>query len=65
MDQPSILVVEDDYQLQEMIEDALGESGFFVNAVATAEEALRLFTGNPGAHRALVTDISPGSNFND
>ena len=58
MDQPSILVVEDDYQLQEMIEDALGEGGFFVNTVATAEEALTLFTGNPGAHRALVTDIN-------
>ncbi|QHP74168.1 response regulator transcription factor [Bradyrhizobium sp. LCT2] len=54
MDQPSILVVEDDYQLQGIA----SARGIPRQHRGDAEEALTLFTGNPGAHRALVADIN-------
>lgn len=57
MDQPSVLVVEDDFLIQVMVEDALVEGGFLVVKVASAEEALTLFAGNADPHRALITDI--------
>ena len=56
--QPVILVVEDDLEVQIIIEDALGEGGFEPAIAASGEEALTLLKGNKGRYRALVADIS-------
>ncbi len=57
-DAPVILVVEDDYQVQEMIREALTEAGFPTTVVSSAEEALSVL--GPAEHKALVTDINLG-----
>jgi DNA-binding response OmpR family regulator len=55
---PSILVIEDDKEIQVIIEDALAESGFEPAIAASGEEAVTLLKGLKGAYRALVTDIA-------
>jgi DNA-binding response OmpR family regulator len=55
---PLILVVEDEYSLQELVEEALVEGGFGAEVVASGEEALTLFRGKTKAYKALVTDVS-------
>jgi CheY-like chemotaxis protein len=55
--QPLILVVEDDWAVQMMIEDALDEGGFEPAITASGEEAVTLLKGNMGIYRALVADI--------
>jgi len=42
---PLILVVEDDYPLQGVVEDALTDGGFASDILSSAEEALTLFKG--------------------
>ena len=54
---PVILVIEDEYVVQGMVEDALTEGGFAADIVASAEEALTLFRGGLKNYRALVTDV--------
>src|ERR1700726_3501436 len=53
---PVILVVEDDYPLQGVVEDILIEGGFGVDILSSAEEALTLFGSGIKSHKALVTD---------
>lgn len=53
-----ILVVEDDYPLQGVVEDFLREGGFETHALSSGEEALTLFRGRVAEYRALVTDVS-------
>lgn len=55
---PMVLVVEDEYPIQEMIEDALREAGFEADILASAEEALTLFGGLKKPYKALVTDVN-------
>lgn len=55
---PTILVVEDDQEVQRILEDALGESGFAPAITASGEEALTLLRGNRGKYHALVADIA-------
>ncbi|AJA60661.1 MULTISPECIES: response regulator [Bradyrhizobium] len=55
---PLILVVEDDYPLQGVVEDFLREGGFETHALSSGEEALTLFRGRVAEYRALVTDVS-------
>jgi DNA-binding response OmpR family regulator len=55
---PVILVVEDDYPLQGVVEDILIESGFGVDILSSAEEALTLFGSGIKSHKALVTDVN-------
>jgi len=55
---PLILVVEDEYPLQGMIEDALIESGFATDILSSAEEALTLFKSGMKEYRALVADVN-------
>jgi CheY-like chemotaxis protein len=55
--QPLILVVEDDWAVQMMIEDALDEGGFEPAITASGEEAVTLLKGNMSRYRALVADI--------
>jgi len=57
-DLPIILVIEDDYLIQSMIEEALLDGGFEAATAASGEEAVTLLQGNRGKYRALVTDIN-------
>jgi DNA-binding response OmpR family regulator len=55
---PLILVIEDEYALQGVVEDALNEGGFETDILSSGEEALTLFKGKIKEYRALVTDIN-------
>ncbi|MDP2357915.1 MAG: response regulator [Beijerinckiaceae bacterium] len=55
---PVVMVVEDDYALQGIIEEALVEGGFETDILASGEEALTLFRGGLKNYKALVTDVA-------
>jgi DNA-binding response OmpR family regulator len=55
---PVILVIEDEYVLQGVVEDALTEGGFETDILSSGEEALTLFKGRIKNYRALVTDVN-------
>jgi DNA-binding response OmpR family regulator len=55
---PLILVIEDEYALHDMVEDALTEAGFETDILSSGEEALTLFKGRTKNYRALVTDVN-------
>lgn len=55
---PVILVIEDEYPLQTIVEEALSEGGFAADIVTSGEEALTLFQGAAKDYKALVTDVS-------
>jgi DNA-binding response OmpR family regulator len=55
---PLILVIEDDYPLQGIVEEALREGGFETDILSSAEEALTLFKSGSKNYRALVTDVN-------
>ena len=57
-DLPIILVVEDDYLIQSVVEEALADGGFEAAITASGEEAVTLLKGHRGKYRALVTDIN-------
>lgn len=57
-DVPLVLVVEDEYPLQGLVEDALREGGFDTAILSSGEEALTLFRGKVAPYRALVTDVN-------
>jgi DNA-binding response OmpR family regulator len=57
-DVPLILIVEDDYPLQGVVEDFLREGGFETHALSSGEEALTLFRGKVAEYSVLVTDVS-------
>jgi DNA-binding response OmpR family regulator len=55
---PLILVVEDEYDLQGIVEETLIEAGFSVDMLSSGEEALTLFGRGTKDYRALVTDVN-------
>jgi DNA-binding response OmpR family regulator len=55
---PTILVIEDDPDLQTVLEDALTESGFEPAIAASGEEAVALLKSRLIQYRALVTDVN-------
>jgi CheY-like chemotaxis protein len=59
-DLPMILVVEDDHLVQSLVEEALKEGGFELEAVSSAGQAIELLDGAGGKYSALVTDINLG-----
>ena len=61
---PMVLVVEDDFQLQEMIEETLAEAGFEPAIAGSGEEAVTLLQGAAADYRALVADISLRGSMN-
>ena len=61
---PLILVVEDEYALQGVVEDALIEGGFDTQILSSGEEALTLFKGKIKEYRALVTDVNLKGHLN-
>lgn len=57
-DSLTILVAEDDYQIQEMLEEALTEDGFRPQILSSAEEAATVPNSGIYDFRALVTDVN-------
>jgi CheY-like chemotaxis protein len=55
-----VLVVEDEYMVQDIVKDALNEGGFGVVIASSGEEAIELLDGDETKFRALVTDIKMG-----
>ena len=55
---PLILVVEDEYPLQGIVEATLIDGGFETDILSSGEEALTLVRGRVKKYRALVTDVS-------
>jgi DNA-binding response OmpR family regulator len=55
---PLILVIEDEYPLQGVVEEALIEGGFATDVLSSGEEALTLFRSASKDYRALVTDVN-------
>src|SRR6266542_4249771 len=54
---PLILIVEDEYPLQGIVEAALTDGGFETDILSSGEEALTLFRGRIKNYRALITDV--------
>jgi DNA-binding response OmpR family regulator len=54
---PVVMVVEDEYDLQAIVEEALTEAGFETDILSSGEEALTLFRGGHKNYKALVTDV--------
>jgi DNA-binding response OmpR family regulator len=54
---PLILVVEDEYALQGLVEATLIDGGFAADILSSGEEALTLVRGRVKNYRALVTDV--------
>ncbi|AWM06495.1 response regulator [Bradyrhizobium symbiodeficiens] len=52
-----ILVVEDDFLIQDLVQGALSEGGFESEVASSGEEAVTLLQGDENNYRALVTDI--------
>ena len=55
---PVILVIEDEYPVQGMVEEWLTEGGFGADILSSGEEALTLFKSGLKDYKALVTDVS-------
>jgi DNA-binding response OmpR family regulator len=51
-------VVEDEYSLQGIVEEALTDGGFETDILSSAEEALTLFKGGAKNYKALVADVN-------
>jgi DNA-binding NarL/FixJ family response regulator len=58
----SVLVVEDDSFLRDLLSVALETNGFIVDTAASAAEAKRVF--NRGDHDAVILDVSLGPGLN-
>ncbi|WP_349253774.1 hypothetical protein [Bradyrhizobium sp. CB82] len=54
----TILVAEDDYQIQEMLEEAPTDAGFRPQILSSAEEAATVLKSGLYEFRALVTDVN-------
>ena len=54
---PVVMVVEDEYELHGIIEEALVEGGFEIDILSSGEEALTLLRGGLKNYKALVTDV--------
>ena len=59
-----VLVVEDEPMIQSIVQEALEDGGFQVEAVASAEEAEKLLAQSEQV-RAVVTDINLGRDRKD
>lgn len=55
---PLILVIEDEYPLQGVVEEALNDAGFATDILSSGEEGLTLFKGGMKNYRVLVTDVN-------
>ncbi len=55
---PVVLIVEDEYPLQAIVEEALADGGFESDILSSGEEALTLFKGKTKNYKALVADVN-------
>ena len=55
---PAVLIVEDEYLLQGIIEEALSEAGFAADILSSADEALTRFQSGATDYKVLVTDVN-------
>src|SRR5437016_11048239 len=55
---PLILVIEDEYPVQGLVEEWLADGGFGTDILSSAEEALTLFKSGLKTYKALVTDVN-------
>jgi DNA-binding NtrC family response regulator len=55
---PLILVVEDEYELQGIVEEALRDGGFEAESLSSGEQALTLFRGRVKNYKVLVADVN-------
>src|SRR5882672_7395797 len=55
---PVILVIEDEYAVQGIVEQALIDGGFATDILSSGEEALTLFRSGLKNYKALVADVS-------
>ena len=54
---PVVLVIEDEYAIQGIVQDTLTEGGFATDILSSGEEALTLFRSGLKNYKALVTDV--------
>jgi DNA-binding response OmpR family regulator len=55
---PIILVIEDEYPVQGLVEEWLADGGFVAEILSSGEEALTLFKSGLKNYNALVTDVN-------
>ena len=55
---PIVIIVEDDFAIQIVVEEALSDAGFETAVAPSAEEAVTLLKSKVMDYRALVTDIN-------
>ncbi|MHC4053415.1 response regulator [Bradyrhizobium sp. 25ACV] len=53
-----VLVVEDDFLIQDLVREALSEGGFEAQVVPSGEDAIHLLEAEIAKHRALLTDVN-------
>ena len=58
VDVVTILVVEDDLLIQDLVEEALSDGGFESSMTTSGEEAITLLQSDKSMFRAVVTDIN-------
>jgi DNA-binding response OmpR family regulator len=54
----TILVVEDDQLIRDMVVDALSDGGFEAEVAVSGEDAVNFLQGDQTKYRALITDIN-------
>jgi DNA-binding response OmpR family regulator len=61
---PLLLVIEDEYHIQNFVEGVLTDAGFAAEMVSSGEEALALFRGGLKDYKAVVTDVGVKGRLN-
>jgi len=57
----TVLVVEDDFLIHDIVEETLVDGGYAVSMASTPEDAFALLEAPDASYRALVTDINLGN----
>jgi CheY-like chemotaxis protein len=57
----SVLLVDDEHLILDLLKDALEEGGYAVATANGSKQAIALLDENAGGYRAVVTDINMGS----
>jgi DNA-binding response OmpR family regulator len=63
-DQPVIVAIADDEEVQDILEDALTRAGFELVTAESGEEAIALFRSGRVAYQVAVIDVGPQSLMN-
>jgi DNA-binding response OmpR family regulator len=60
----TVLIVEDERFVQDMVKEALAGGGFESSVASSGEDAVALLRDNHGKYQALVTDINLSGDLN-